>query len=82
MSDIAVILIVSSAVHLGIPFVRMNSGAGHDAQIMARCFPTGMLFIPSHLGISHAPEEYTRPEDLAIGFSVLKQVLKTAAWLP
>jgi len=82
MSEKAVKLIVSSADHLGIPFVRMNSGAGHDAQIMARCFPTGMLFIPSHLGVSHAPEEYTRPEDLAIGFSVLKQALKTAAWLP
>ena len=45
----------------------MPSGAGHDSQDMAHIAPTGMIFVPSVAGISHSPEEYTMPEDMANG---------------
>jgi beta-ureidopropionase / N-carbamoyl-L-amino-acid hydrolase len=50
---------------------RMPSGAGHDAQYLARRIPAAMLFVPSIGGISHHWAEDTRPEDLAIGMRVL-----------
>jgi N-carbamoyl-L-amino-acid hydrolase len=49
----------------------MPSGAGHDAQDLARLGPMGMIFVPSVGGISHAPEELTRPEDIINGANVL-----------
>ena len=49
----------------------MPSGAGHDAQDLARIAPTGMIFIPSKDGISHSPKEYSSPEDMANGANVL-----------
>jgi len=53
----------------------MPSGAGHDAQMLARVCPTGMVFVPSHDGISHNPAEHTDPADLAAGADVLLHVL-------
>jgi beta-ureidopropionase / N-carbamoyl-L-amino-acid hydrolase len=50
---------------------RMPSGAGHDAQILARKLPAGMLFVPSIGGISHHYAENTRDEDLVLGCQVL-----------
>jgi N-carbamoyl-L-amino-acid hydrolase len=50
---------------------RMPSGAGHDAQDMARVMPSAMLFVPSINGISHHWAEDTAPEDLAMGLRVL-----------
>jgi len=50
---------------------RLPSGAGHDAQMMARLCPTGMVFVPSRDGISHNPAEYTEPDDLVAGADVL-----------
>lgn len=50
---------------------RMPSGAGHDAQMMARLCPTGMLFVPSRNGISHNPAEHTDPEHLVAGADLL-----------
>jgi N-carbamoyl-L-amino-acid hydrolase len=52
---------------------RMPSGAGHDAQVMARLMPSSMLFVPSIGGISHHWAEDTKDEDLALGVSVLGQ---------
>jgi N-carbamoyl-L-amino-acid hydrolase len=49
----------------------MPSGAGHDAQDMAKITPTGMIFVPSVNGISHSPKEFTSAEDMANGASVL-----------
>jgi N-carbamoyl-L-amino-acid hydrolase len=63
--------IEASAQQLGLSFLSMPSGAGHDAQDLARITPTGMIFVPSVDGISHSPDEYTRPEDLANGANVL-----------
>jgi N-carbamoyl-L-amino-acid hydrolase len=70
-------LIEESAEELGFSNKRMPSGAGHDSQEMAKVAPMGMIFVPSRNGISHSPEEYTSPEDMAKGAGVLlRTVLK------
>ncbi len=56
---------------LGIPHRIMSSGAGHDAGILSRFIPAGMVFVPSHDGFSHSPEEWTSVEDIAVGVRVL-----------
>lgn len=68
-------LIAQSAKELGLSTLTLPSGAGHDAQEMARIAPMGMIFVPSHNGISHNPEEYTSPKDMANGASVLFRTL-------
>jgi N-carbamoyl-L-amino-acid hydrolase len=60
-----------SATSLGLTRQRMPSGAGHDAQEVARIAPMAMIFIPSVGGISHSPKEFSRPEDIARGADVL-----------
>ena len=60
-----------SAKKLGLSYKYMPSGAGHDAQDMAKIAPTGMIFVPSRGGISHSPKEFTSAEDMANGASVL-----------
>ncbi|NND75799.1 MAG: Zn-dependent hydrolase [Ilumatobacter sp.] len=54
---------------------RLPSGAGHDAQMLARVCPTAMIFTKSVGGISHNVDEYTAPEDLAAGANVLLQTM-------
>ena len=56
---------------LGVPFLRVRSGAGHDAQILASACDAGMIFIPSPDGASHSPEESVRWDDLEKGANVL-----------
>ncbi len=68
-------IIAESARDLGLSFKLMPSGAGHDAQDMARIAPAGMIFVPSAGGISHSPKEYTKPEDMANGANVLLQTI-------
>jgi len=63
--------IEASAASLGLTRQRMPSGAGHDAQELARIAPMGMIFVPSVGGISHSPREFTKPEDVAHGADVL-----------
>ena len=60
---------------LGYPFLRLPSGAGHDAQILAGGCDSGMIFIPCLDGISHAPEEAIRWEDLEKGANLLLKTL-------
>lgn len=55
---------------------RMTSGAGHDAQMMARLCPSAMIFVPSVNGISHNPKEYTATQDLVNGANVLLDVVR------
>jgi N-carbamoyl-L-amino-acid hydrolase len=55
----------------GLQHVRLPSGAGHDAQMMATLGPMGMIFVPSIGGISHSPKERTSWEDCARGAAVL-----------
>ncbi|HYT49231.1 MAG TPA: M20 family metallo-hydrolase [Pyrinomonadaceae bacterium] len=64
-------LIDQSAKDLGLTTKQMPSGAGHDAQDMARLAPVGMIFIPSIGGISHSPKEFSRPKDIENGANVL-----------
>ena len=64
-------IISAAADDLGMSFKLMPSGAGHDAQDMTHIAPTGMIFVPSVDGISHSPKEFTSPEDMANGASVL-----------
>lgn len=68
-------LVEATAQRLGASTQRMPSGAGHDAQMMARLCPAGMIFVPSQGGISHNPAENTAAEDLILGGNVLLQVL-------
>jgi N-carbamoyl-L-amino-acid hydrolase len=63
--------IAGAAGKLGLSFKRMPSGAGHDAQSMARIAPIGMIFIPSVDGISHSPKEFSHPADIENGANVL-----------
>lgn len=67
--------IADAAQALGLSSKSMPSGAGHDAQDMARIAPTGMIFVPSRGGISHSPEEFTSADDMAKGASVLLQTV-------
>ena len=62
--------------------LRLPSGAGHDAQMMARLCPTGMLFVPSRDGISHNPAEHTDPEHLVAGADLLLRAMLRLAALP
>ncbi|HET9275680.1 MAG TPA: Zn-dependent hydrolase [Gemmatimonadales bacterium] len=64
-------VIAESAERLGLSTREMPSGAGHDAQEIARIAPMGMIFVPSVRGISHSPEELSRPQDIANGADVL-----------
>jgi len=56
---------------LGYPSMRVTSGAGHDAQILAGICDAGMIFIPSPDGISHTPAERVSWDDLEKGANVL-----------
>jgi N-carbamoyl-L-amino-acid hydrolase len=67
--------IAASAKELNLSTKLMPSGAGHDAQDMARLAPVGMIFVPSIGGISHSPREFSRPEDIANGANVLLHTL-------
>ena len=62
----------------GLAHISLPSGAGHDAQAIAAITPAAMLFVPSVGGISHAPAEYTDPEDCANGAQVLLNALLLA----
>lgn len=65
-----------SAKKRGLTQKRMTSGAGHDAQMIARIADVGMIFVPSIGGISHNPNELTNDEDLIAGANVLLDVVK------
>jgi allantoate deiminase len=67
------------AQRLKIPHTRMASGAAHDAMVFARNgVPSLLLFVPSHLGLSQSPDEFTAPDQLASGHRFL---LEFTRWL-
>jgi hydantoinase/carbamoylase family amidase len=70
---------VAATEALGLPYRRMTSGAYHDAMIMGRRVPVGMIFVPSRGGVSHHPDEYTAPEELDRGVAVLAGTLERLA---
>ncbi|NTE68228.1 Zn-dependent hydrolase [Agrobacterium tumefaciens] len=55
---------------------RMTSGAGHDAQMIAKIAPAAMIFVPSIDGISHNPKEKTSDHDLIAGANMLLDVVR------
>lgn len=67
--------IEASANGFGFTHRRMTSGAGHDAQMIARIAPAAMIFVPSKGGISHNPREHTDDEQLVMGAEVLLDVV-------
>jgi N-carbamoyl-L-amino-acid hydrolase len=69
--------ITQAAAQRGLSCMPMISGAGHDAQMMARVAPTAMIFVPSRGGISHNPAEYTSDAQLIAGAQVLCDVVQT-----
>ncbi len=73
-------LIENAASELGYSSQEMPSFAGHDAQDLAKITRMAMIFVPSKDGISHSPKEYTAPQDMANGASVLlRTILKIDA---
>lgn len=69
-----------SAKALGLSSIKMNSGAGHDAQVIGLKVPTGMIFVPSRKGISHSPDEFTCGDDLEKGAYVLRETIYRLAY--
>jgi len=73
-------LLETAAREQGIPAMTMQSGAGHDSQIMAARSKVAMLFVRSKDGRSHTPEEFTTIEDAVAGIAVLASALHTLAY--
>ncbi len=69
--DEVINIVESIAKQQGNTVQRMPSGAGHDAQMLARICPSGMIFVPSVKGISHNPSEFTESVDLEAGANIL-----------
>jgi ureidoglycolate amidohydrolase len=63
----------------GIPYKKMVSRAYHDSLFMAGIAPIAMIFIPCRNGVSHRPDEYASPTDIALGTRVLAQALAKLA---
>ena len=64
---------------LGHRAVRLPSGAGHDAQVMARLCPAGMLFVRCRGGISHNPAEFCSPPDMGLAAAALIRFIERFA---
>lgn len=72
-------LVEATARRLGHSVRRLPSGAGHDAQMLARVCPAGMIFVPSVGGISHNVREFTAPADIEAGANVLLHTMLALA---
>lgn len=59
-----------------IDYMKMTSGAGHDALAIAPYIPTGMLFIPSVNGISHHPDEYSEEDAIEKAIVITEEVIR------
>jgi N-carbamoyl-L-amino-acid hydrolase len=75
MDDRVIAALERGAEAEGAPARRMPSGAGHDAMIVGRHIPAGMLFAPSIGGRSHSEEEDTAPEDLVLAAQALTNAI-------
>lgn len=72
-------LIENAAKESGYSYMKMNSGAVHDAVMMTDVTDVGMIFIPSIGGKSHCPEEFTEERDIKAGCDLLLNVVKELA---
>jgi hydantoinase/carbamoylase family amidase len=68
--------IAAAARSAGASVLSMLSGAGHDAMVLARHVPAGMLFVPSRDGVSHNPREHTSDEHCLLGAEVLARTVE------
>jgi N-carbamoyl-L-amino-acid hydrolase len=68
-----------ACVDLGRRPAKLSSGAGHDAAVLSRHVPTGMLFVPSVGGLSHSPQETTSDEHLVLGAQALLRGVRAVA---
>ncbi len=75
-------LVEQQSLALGLSTLRMPSGAGHDAQMLARICPSAMIFVPSAGGLSHNVREHTDAADLQRGAQVLLNVVLQLAQRP
>lgn len=78
-SPLVIGAVEQAAAAQGRMYMRLPSGAFHDAQFVAPVCPTGMIFVPSRKGISHNPAEYSEPSQFAAGTRVLTGALATLA---
>ncbi|MEN2465755.1 Zn-dependent hydrolase [Ornithinibacillus sp. JPR2-1] len=76
MNPTIVNLLKQTSGHLEIPYCSINSGAGHDAMVLAEVTDVGMLFIPSKDGLSHTPEEWSDSLDIARAVEILFETAK------
>jgi beta-ureidopropionase / N-carbamoyl-L-amino-acid hydrolase len=72
--------IARAADEQGLPAMAILSAAGHDARHLAKVCPAAMIFIPCRDGVSHVEHEWAEPEHVAVGASVLAQVLRDLAF--
>ncbi len=79
MSEKLCALFLAEAEKRGYSSKRMQSGAGHDAMMMASVAETGLVFVPSRGGRSHCPEEWTDCAQIKKGVDVILGVLLTLA---
>jgi beta-ureidopropionase / N-carbamoyl-L-amino-acid hydrolase len=76
-------LLAATADDLGLPYVRVMSGAGHDAQEVSAICPTAMVFVAGENGgISHTPREYSNSRACANGTDVLANAVLRLANQP
>lgn len=67
---------------LDLRYLRMLSGAAHDAQLVGRIAPMAMIFVPSRGGLSHSPAEWTPWEDIEAGANLMLGTLCKLAFEP
>lgn len=72
-------LLAGAIEDIGQRSIKLPSGAGHDAQIMARLCPAAMLFVRCRGGISHNPAEYASPADIALAITALVRFIERFA---
>jgi ureidoglycolate amidohydrolase len=72
-------IVAASCGELGLLVKKMVSRAYHDSLFMARLCPTTMIFIPCRGGVSHRPDEYSSPEQIKAGVTVLALTLARLA---
>lgn len=71
--------IAAAAESAGYDYVRLKSGAGHDANYLNTIAPAGMIFVPSVDGVSHRESEFTEWEDVVAGAEVLARAVASEA---
>lgn len=69
----------AACTELGRKPAKLSSGAGHDAAVLSRHVPSGMLFVPSVGGVSHSPRETTSDEHLVLGARALLRGIRAVA---